>query len=155
MNRSHYMERAGVRRSAGCMVMSERTGRFLLCFRGINSPSPHTWAPWGGKCEYGEYPEDAARRELFEETGLRYHGMLEHLHHYELKGHEFDTYLAVVEDEFSPDLGDETETSLWVDIDHPPEPLHEGLKDLMSSHVATGLLYKAVTGRSGRPCKLR
>lgn len=152
--KSHYIERAGVRRSAGVMVMAAQTGRFLLCLRSPDSPAPNTWAPWGGKCEYGEHPDDAARRELKEESGLVYEGALNHLHHYELKGHQFDTFLAVVDHEFEPTLGDETQASLWVDIDALPEPLHDGLIDLMASHVARKLLYKAVSGISGRPCNL-
>jgi 8-oxo-dGTP pyrophosphatase MutT (NUDIX family) len=136
------------------MLMALNTGRFLLSQRSPDSPAPNTWAPWGGKCEYGEYPDDAARRELHEESGFLYDGPLDHLHHYELKGHEFDTFLAITPNEFEPVLGDETQDSRWVDIDELPEPLHDGLADLMSSHTARKLLYRAVSGMSGRPCKL-
>lgn len=43
-----------------------------LLFRGTNSSVPDTrfWFPPGGGIETGELPEDAARREVFEETGL-------------------------------------------------------------------------------------
>lgn len=44
-------------------------GRFLLVLR-ENPPDSGLWAFPGGKCEPGESGEDAARRELFEETGL-------------------------------------------------------------------------------------
>jgi len=57
-----------------------RDGRFLLkkATRGI---SKGKWNGPGGKSEPGETPEECARREVFEETGLRvsslfYHGVL-------------------------------------------------------------------------------
>lgn len=46
-----------------------RDGKVLLGRR--NSAHGHgTWSPPGGKTEPGETDEEAARRELFEETGL-------------------------------------------------------------------------------------
>lgn len=46
-----------------------RDGKVLLGRR--NSPHGHgTWSPPGGKTEPGETDEEAARRELVEETGL-------------------------------------------------------------------------------------
>lgn len=46
------------------------TGRFLLVERG-RPPSKGLFAFPGGRLEPGEMPEEGARRELFEETGLR------------------------------------------------------------------------------------
>ncbi len=57
-----------------------RDGKFLLkkATRGI---SIGKWNAPGGKCEPGETPEECAKREVLEETGLRvsnlfYHGVL-------------------------------------------------------------------------------
>ncbi len=43
-----------------------RDGRVLLQLRADN----HLWSDCGGAVEIGEEPEEAARRELFEETGI-------------------------------------------------------------------------------------
>lgn len=53
--------------AAGCMVIEE--GRLLLAKRGI-APFHGSWYVPSGFVDYGETPEDAAARELAEETGL-------------------------------------------------------------------------------------
>lgn len=52
--------------AAGVIVRDPSTDRVLLQLRGDDG----TWGPPGGRIEPGETLEDAARRELFEETGL-------------------------------------------------------------------------------------
>ncbi len=58
---------AGPRAAASVAIMRE--GRFLLVRRG-RSPARGLYAFPGGRCEDGETPADAARREVLEETGL-------------------------------------------------------------------------------------
>lgn len=50
-----------------CYVIHE--GRVLL-LRRERPPHIGLWSPPGGKMEHGESPQDCARREIFEETGL-------------------------------------------------------------------------------------
>lgn len=57
-----------VRRAARSLVVSE-AGRVLL-FRFDLSDRPPFWVTPGGECDPHETFEEAARRELFEETGL-------------------------------------------------------------------------------------
>jgi 8-oxo-dGTP pyrophosphatase MutT (NUDIX family) len=55
------------RRAFSVAVFARRRGRVLLIFHRRLG----TWLPVGGEIDAGETPLDAARRELFEETGLR------------------------------------------------------------------------------------
>lgn len=57
-----------VRRSARIIVL-DREGCALM-FRFAVADRPPFWVTAGGECEPGESFEDAARRELFEETGI-------------------------------------------------------------------------------------
>lgn len=57
-----------IRRAARSLVVSAQ-GRVLL-FRFDLADRPPFWATPGGECEPHESFEEAARRELFEETGL-------------------------------------------------------------------------------------
>jgi ADP-ribose pyrophosphatase len=152
---SFYEREQPKRRSgAGCMIICRRTGRFLMCFRGSRSPSPHTWSVWGGRAEFDETPDETARREVFEETGYRISGELEHIHHQDTYGFLYDTFLAVSEEEFVPFLTPEAEGFAWVPLEEIPYPRHDGLQDLLTNRLTANRLERAVERISGRPCNL-
>ena len=53
------------------VLLVDAQGRILLQHRDANAPtSPNKWAQPGGHVEQGEAPEEAAARELLEETGI-------------------------------------------------------------------------------------
>jgi len=51
----------------------EKDGKYLMLYRNKlkNDPNKGKWLGIGGKLEDGETPDDAAVREVYEETGLR------------------------------------------------------------------------------------
>lgn len=85
-----------MKRIAAASVALVRDGRFLLVRRGRGAARGQYAFP-GGRCEPGESAEDAARRELAEETGL-VAGGLTLLRRIEIEGedmvYELDVFLA-------------------------------------------------------------
>ncbi len=64
------------------VVVVGRQGTVLLQLRDADARAdPNCWSPPGGHIEAGESPDEAARRELTEETGLVADGHLELLWH--------------------------------------------------------------------------
>lgn len=59
----------------GVAVFCHRDGKFLMIRRGReHRPGYDTWSVPGGALERGEGWQEAAEREVFEETGLKIHG---------------------------------------------------------------------------------
>lgn len=66
-----------VERRIACVALVDARGWLLMQLRDASTRySPNTWTMPGGGIEPGEEPEEAARRELFEESGLRVDGPL-------------------------------------------------------------------------------
>ncbi|MGI5375242.1 NUDIX hydrolase [Streptomyces sp. CA-251387] len=55
---------------ASCVLLLDPDGRILLLRYAEGRPSAGTWWLPGGMLEHGEDPPAAARRELYEETGI-------------------------------------------------------------------------------------
>ena len=105
-------------------LVSDADGRVLLVYE----TDPDAWSTPGGSIEVDERPEDAARREVFEETGLsvRLEGILTVLggpeFHAHYKNGDEVAYVAtiyrgsVVSGESRPD-GDEVTAAEWFAVD--------------------------------------
>lgn len=93
------------------------------------------WCCPGGSLEAGETAEQAARRELQEETGIT--GLIQGDFNRIDEGNGFATFRQTVDDEPIPTLNDEHTDAVWAPLDNPPLPLHPGvaatLKKLLSS----------------------
>jgi 8-oxo-dGTP diphosphatase len=99
--------------------------RVLLIRRG-NPPFEGQWALPGGFVDEWEPPEDAARRELAEETGLAYDGTLTIVGVYGERGRDprgwtvSAAYLAVLGDEAEVDGGDDAAEARWFPVSELP-----------------------------------
>jgi len=124
------------KQGAGAIIMAKSTGKFLIPFRSSLVLQPNTWGVWGGAIDSGEDPKSAAKREVQEEAGYRGGDVIMvplYVFHDQKSGFKYYNFLAVVDDEFTPNLNWETENFEWVDFDkiRHLEPLHFGLKALL------------------------
>jgi 8-oxo-dGTP pyrophosphatase MutT (NUDIX family) len=145
-----YFGRKG---GAGCIVLAQSTGRFLLFKRSANVEEPHTWGTWGGAIEEGCTPARTAADELFEETGYDRAMKLEKLCEYRSPGGSFTfhNYLAIVPDEYEPWDSHENEAHAWVEFGDWPQDLHFGLEYLLSHPTAQQILADRVSAvKSGQ-----
>jgi 8-oxo-dGTP pyrophosphatase MutT (NUDIX family) len=118
------------RKGAGVIVRAP-TGRVLFLQRGGDGDHPYTWCWPGGSYEAGETADQTAMRELKEETG--------HTPVFTEPAPEVDdrdgfvTLMLETDDEFEPTLNDEHGDFMWSEVDHPPEPLHPGVRDTLEA----------------------
>ena len=127
------------KKGAGCIIYATSTNNFLLIQRSEYVPAPLSWGLPGGTVEKNESPEDAARREVFEEIGFDLkHIPLEliYTNEYHIPRFKFYNYGCVIQHEFEPVLSWESSDSGWFNIDDLPEGLHTGLEQLFANEQA-------------------
>lgn len=118
--------------AAGCVFFARSTKRFLLMHRSQAVLEPGTWGNCGGAHKAQEAPLAAATREGREETGYAGEMSMMPLLVFSKGDFRYSNFLAIVEDEFEPDLGWEAVGYEWVGFGEWPEPLHFGMKALFS-----------------------
>ncbi|MGE5334694.1 MAG: nucleotide triphosphate diphosphatase NUDT15 [Nitrososphaerota archaeon] len=120
----------------GIGVLVVRDGKILLGRR-KNAHGAGDWSPPGGHLEFGEAPEEAAAREVLEETGLpleniRLVGVVNSVFHDEQK-HYVTLFMMADCPEGSPEVREpeKCEAWEWYTWPHLPMPLFMPLKDLL------------------------
>lgn len=118
---------------ASGILFKSNDGRILLLRRGSGGDYPGHWAVPGGRIEDSETAEQAARREVLEETGLDFQGEISPI--YESNG--FTTFRADwAEETFDVKHSDESDGHVWADPLSLPEPMHPGCATMLRVFAA-------------------
>lgn len=117
--------------AVGTLIISSKTSRVLMCLRASHKTHAQHWSLFGGMVEGDEYPKDALLRELTEE--MNFIPDFEKIYPfdvYQSKDTHFKyfTFISIVEDEFIPELNDESCGYCWISLGHWPKPMHQGAK---------------------------
>lgn len=138
------------RQASGCLFLAQDTGRICLAHRSRMVEQPGTWGTWGGALDPGEDPAQAVRREVREEAG--YMGDLKLMPLYVFRhssGFVYHNFLALVSTEFTPELNWETQGFRWVEFGDWPEPLHMGVKMILSDAPSVQTINTEVEKANG------
>jgi len=121
-------------RGAGVIPYCEKTERYLFTLRCRHVSSPLTWAGFGGEIDERETPEQAAKRELFEEAG--YDGQINLKPIFTFDDSKIDfiyhNFVGTVPEEFEPELNWENVDFRWIKKGEWPKPLHPGIKQFIN-----------------------
>ena len=128
---------------AGAIFLAKNTGRFLFLLR-AKGRTQNTWGLAGGKQEPNDHTAyEGLLREIQEELGfLPAINKTVPIERYASNDDAFyyNTYVLIVEEEFVPTLNDEHHGYCWVNYDHWPKPLHQGVKTTLSSRTSRAKL---------------
>ena len=120
-------ETGGLIRGAGLLLIHHGKQGDRILF--VRHRDRGTWEFPGGTIEPGETAEDAAMREVREEIGASAHGRATLLMRDRMTGVDYSTFMATVNDCWTPRLADGELTDFqWASPDYPPEPLHPGAR---------------------------
>lgn len=122
-------------RGVGAIITSESTGKVLTVLRSPAESYPNTWTFAGGRVEESESEIEALKRELQEELQLTSFKKIIPLHRYQSRSKDFvyDTYIVLIDDEFTPVLNWENIGYAWTNIHSLPAPIHPKTRQMMSS----------------------
>ena len=122
---------------SGALIYAKNTKRLLLLQKATGKHAG-TWGLVGGTTVEGENPWQGLQREITEEIGF-IPNILKTIPIETFVSNDtifnFHTYLCVIQDEFTPILSNEHCGYAWVNIDNAPKPLHQGLRNSLSSKI--------------------
>jgi 8-oxo-dGTP pyrophosphatase MutT (NUDIX family) len=123
------------KRAAGVLFWSVDTRRVLFAHRSRHVTQPGTYGTWGGAIDAKESPTQAVRREIKEETGYQGKYVLHPLTVYVAPDADFRYYsfLASVQEEFTPKLDWENAGFKWAEMGTWPTPLHPGMGKVLDA----------------------
>lgn len=120
---------SGTIKAVGVWFYSRATGRFLYVLR-TDPKHANTWGLPGGKVEAGETLLDSMQRECQEELGhWPQNSRLIPIERFTSADgvFEYNTWVAVIDSEFEPQLNHEHRGYAWITAGTWPRPLHPGL----------------------------
>lgn len=123
-----------MKHAAGTLLICHDTGRFLLVKRGELGSFPGTWATVGGGIDHLEKPLDAAKRELYEETGIdsdQVRIKFEFFERSDVLGTDYYLFKGYCDDELDCKLNNENTDWDWFDMENLPNPLIPTLKSTL------------------------
>jgi 8-oxo-dGTP pyrophosphatase MutT (NUDIX family) len=133
------------KQGAGVMPVAQDTGRILLPHRSSEVEQPGDWgATWGGAIDAGLDPQEAARKEFFEEAGYTGSMKMIPLKMFEdsSSGFRYYNFLGVVPSEFKPRLNWETQNYQWVKFGDWPQPMHFGFNTILNDSASVNRIQQ-------------
>lgn len=120
-------------RTAAGVLCTAPDGQVLFIKRSAKCDHAGEWALPAGSLKSGEEADDAARREMNEETGYEPGDLEPHSREVSEDGVDFSTFTHQTAGKFKPTLNDEHDEYLWADPSEPPQPLHPAVEKLLNS----------------------
>jgi 8-oxo-dGTP pyrophosphatase MutT (NUDIX family) len=123
---------------SGGIFLAKDTRRFLFLLR-TQGKTAGTWGLVGGKKEPTDNTAyDALTREILEEVGKT--PTIKKIIPLELfvsndQHFQYNTYVLLVDREFTPTLNEEHSGYAWCDYENYPKPLHQGVKNSFTNKI--------------------
>lgn len=137
---------------AAGIALKAPDGRILFLRRSGTGDHAGEWCfPGGGVEPTDQNSRQAARRELFEETGLQSLGSLHLLDRStSSEGVDFSTFVEATDEARDPKLNDEHDAFVWADAKNLPKPLHPGVEAVLSNEKMQTQVAILAQDRAGR-----
>lgn len=116
-------------------ILLRAKGAFLL----LKHAKDGVWVQPGGHVEGGETPLEAAKREFKEETGAEVAGEPLRFRRDASGGVDFTTFLLDMQDQFEPQISDESDAFVWAMPDALPENTHPEVAKSIALALGTEL----------------